>query len=93
MKRKTPATKKKKSPLLTDLARKVGGVAGSIVHAGTSLATAAATIVETGREIKSKGKRALKTLSVVKKKRKPAKTSAVKKKSSQSKKQRPQSAR
>ena len=87
MKRTTPAPRKKKSPLLTKLARKVGGLAGSIVHAGNSLATAAATIVETGRELKdSKSRRATATSQVVRRKRKSAKASAPKKKISQRKK-------
>ena len=50
MKPKTPAPRK--TPLLYKMALKVGGMAGTIVHAGNALATAAATAVETGREVK-----------------------------------------
>ena len=70
MKRKPPAPSK--SPLLNKIARKVGDMAGSIVHAGNALATTAAAIVETGRKVKRpKATRASAAAPVVKKKRNP----------------------
>ena len=79
MKPKTPAPRK--TPLLNKMARKVGGMAGSIVHAGNALATAAATMVETGREVKQSSVRRVSAAApVVRRKRKLARASALKKK-------------
>ena len=63
------------------MARKVGGMAGTIVHAGNALATAAATAVETAREVKqSKVRRVSAATPVVRRKRKLARASALNKK-------------
>ena len=85
MKRKTPAVRptSRKDPLMSKVARQVGSMAGSLVHAGHALATSAAAFAESASTTKSKGpkskgrkKVAKKTARKTNKSKMPKKTAA-----------------